>query len=104
MPTDAETSIGYLAEPIRAKVIKQDADRSEIWLEQIGAALRYLKDDFDSSYGGDVGWKHAAAMLERAHADPKFTPHATKALMLFLQGDGRIVTSDPRVVGQFAAR
>lgn len=51
-----------------------------------------------------MGWKHAAAMLEKAQADPKFALHATKALMVFLQGEGRIVTSDPGVVGQFAAR
>lgn len=40
MLTDAETSIGYLAESTRAKIIKPGADCSEIWLEQIGAGLR----------------------------------------------------------------
>jgi ketosteroid isomerase-like protein len=99
MLTEAQTSIAPLSEEIRVKV--PDSTGSETWLRTIGDALRYLQSDFDASFNGDVGWKHAAASLETAHKDASQTAHATKALIVFLQGVDRIVEPNPAVVGRF---
>jgi hypothetical protein len=103
MLTDAQTSIAPLAEELRVKVT-HDPDKSETYLRNIGDALRYLKDEFDSSYAGDVGWSHAAKALEIAHSDATQTAHAIKALKVFLQGCAKIVTPDPAVQGMFVSR
>jgi hypothetical protein len=100
MLTEAQTSIAPLSEEIRAKVTK-DSTRTETWLRMIGEALCYLQSDFDPSFVDDVGWKHAAASIETAYKDASQTAHATKALIVFLQGVGRIVKPDPAVVGRF---
>lgn len=77
---------------LRVKIVK-DPSRSETWLNYIGDAIRYLKNDFNPSEC-DVGWHHAAKSLEEAHRDPKTARHATKALFVFLDGAKRIVEPD----------